>query len=144
MMFKEIRRKVMQIANRLVKRGQVRACAMETAWKLVKAHRLSTRVVGTSFDNRQNVLALFTKYAPTDVNIQLVRENANPFDRNTVAVTASVKGKVSAVIGYLPKAVASVVAILMDKGYIVHSDTLSIAGGYEGHKNYGARIIVKI
>lgn len=144
MMLKEIRRKVMQIANRLVKRGQVRACAMETAWRLVKAHRLSTRVVGTSFDNRQNVLALFTKYAPADINVQLVRESSNPFDRNTVAVTASVKGKVRAVIGYLPKAVASVIAILMDKGHVVLSDTLSIAGGYEDYENYGARIIVKI
>lgn len=69
-MLKEIRRKVMQIANRLVKRGQVRACAMETAWRLVKAHALSTRVVGTSFDNRQNVLALMTKYSPADISVE--------------------------------------------------------------------------
>lgn len=144
MMLKEIRSKVMQIANRLVKRGQVRACAMETAWRLVKARRLSTRVTGTSFDNRQNVLALLTKYAPADVSIQLVRESSNPFDSNAVTVTASVKDKVRAVIGYLPKAVASVVAVLMDKGIEVLSDTLSIAVGYAGQESYGARIIVKI
>lgn len=144
MMLKEIRKKVMQIANRLVKRGQVRACAMETAWKLVKAHSLSTRVVGTSFDNRQNVLALLAKYNPADVDIQLVRESDNPFDSNAIAVTAAVKGKVRAVIGYLPKAVASVTAVLMDKGLQVLSDTLSIVGGYGEYQNYGARIIVKI
>ena len=143
-MLKEIRRKVMQIANRLVKRGQVRACAMETAWRLVKAHALSTRVAGTSFDNRQNVLELIAKYNPADVSVELVRDRSNAFDSNAVAVTAAIKGKVSAVIGYLPKAVAAVVAVLMDKGIAVLSDTLSIVGGYADRENYGARIIVKI
>ena len=143
-MLKEIRRKVMQIANRLVKRGQVRACAMETAWRLVKAHALSTRVAGTSFDNRQNVLELMAKYNPADVSVELVRDRSNAFDSNAVAVTAAIKGKVSAVIGYLPKAVAAVVAVLMDKGIAVISDTLSIFGGYADRENYGARIIVKI
>lgn len=143
-MLKEIRRKVMQIANRLVKRGQVRACAMETAWRLVKAHALSTRVAGTSFDNRQNVLELMAKYNPADVSVKLVRDCSNAFDNNAVAVTAAIKGKVSAVIGYLPKAVAAVVAVLMDKGIAVLSDTLSIVGGYADRENYGARIIVKI
>ena len=143
-MLKEIRRKVMQIANRLVKRGQVRACAMETAWRLVKAHALSTRVAGTSFDNRQNVLELIAKYNPADVTVELVRDRSNAFDSNAVAVTAAIKGKVSAVIGYLPKAVAAVVAVLMDKGIAVLSDTLSIVGGCADRENYGARIIVKI
>lgn len=143
-MLKEIRRKVMQIANRLVKRGQVRACAMETAWRLVKAHALSTRVAGTSFDNRQNVLELMAKYNPAEVSVELVRDRSNAFDSNAVAVTAAIKGKVSAVIGYLPKAVAAVVAVLMDKGIAVLSDTLSIVGGYADRENYGARIIVKI
>lgn len=143
-MLKDIRRKVMQIANRLVKRGQVRASAMETAWRLVKAHTLSTRVAGTSFDNRQNVLELMAKYNPADVSVKLVRDRSNAFDSNAVAVTAAIKGKVSAVIGYLPKAVAAVVAVLMDKGLAVLSDTLSIVGGYADRENYGARIIVKI
>ncbi|MBO5507433.1 MAG: hypothetical protein J6A00_06685 [Bacteroides sp.] len=143
-MLKGFRRKVMQIANRLVGQGYIRACAMETAWRLIKAHSLSTKVAGTTFDNRQNVLALLTKYDPADVSVKLVRDRSNAFDSNAVAVTAAVKGKVSAVIGYLPKAVASVVAVLMDKGLQIMSDTLSIVGGYSGHENYGARILVKI
>lgn len=143
-MLKGFRRKVMQIANRLVGQGYIRACAMKTAWKLIKAHAVSTKVVGTSFDNRQNVLALLTKYNPADVSVKFVRDRSNAFDKNAVAVTAAVKGKVSAVIGYLPKAVASVVAVLMDKGLQIMSDTISIVGGYSGHENYGARIIVKI
>ncbi len=143
-MLKGFRRKVMQIANRLVGQGYIRACAMETAWRLIKAHAVSTKVVGTSFDNRQNVLALLTKYDPADVSVKLVRDCSNPFDSNAVAVTAAVKGKVSAVIGYLSKAVASIVAVLMDKGLQIMSDTLSIVGGYADRENYGARIIVKI
>lgn len=143
-MLKDFRRKVMQIANRLVGQGYVRANAMQTAWRLIKAHAVSTKVVGTSFDNRQNVLELLAKYNPDDVSVKLVRDRSNAFDSNAVAVTAAVKGKVSAVIGYLSKAVASVVAVLMDKGLRIMSDTLSIVGGYSGHDNYGARIIVKI
>ncbi len=143
-MLKDFRRKVMQIANRLVGQGYIRANAMQTAWRLIKAHAVSTKVVGTSFDNRQNVLELLAKYNPADVSVKLVRDRSNAFDNNAVAVTAAVKVKVSAVIGYLSKAVASVVAVLMDKGLRIMSDTLSIVGGYSGHDNYGARIIVKI
>lgn len=143
-MLKDFRKRVMQIANRLVGQGYIRACAMKTAWTLIKAHAVSTKIAGTSFDNRQNILALLTKYNPADVSVKLVRDRSNAFDSNAIAVTAAVKGKVSAVIGYLPKAVASVVAVLMDKGLRIMSDTLIIVGGYSGHENYGARIIVKI
>ncbi len=61
-MLKGFRRKVMQIANRLVGQGYIRACAMKTAWKLIKAH--AVKVVGTSFDNRQNVLERKRKTTP--------------------------------------------------------------------------------
>lgn len=73
-----------------------------------------------------------------------MRDSLNAFDSNAVAVVATIKGKVSALIGYLPKAVANVVAVLMDKGLNVLSDSLNIIGGYAGHENYGARIIIKI
>ncbi len=143
-MLKDIRKKVMQIANRLVKLGYIRACAMATAWKLVKTHSLSTRVVGTSFDNRQDVLGLIAKYNPAQVSVKLVRNRSNAFDNNAVAVTVAVKDKVRAVIGYLPKAVAGVISALMDNGIEVLSDTLSIFGGYADRENYGARIVIKI
>lgn len=143
-MLKDFRRKVMQIANRLVGQGYIRANAMQTAWRLIKAHAVSTKVVGTSFDNRQNVLELLAKYNSADVSVKLVRDRSNAFDSNAVAVTAAVKGKVSAVIDYLPKAVASVVSAIMDKGLRIMSDALNIVGGYSEHDNYGARIIVKI
>ena len=72
--------------------------------KLVKTHSLSTRVVGTSFDNRQDIFGLIAKYNPAQVSVKLVRNRSNAFDVNAVAVTVAVKDKVRAVIGYLPKA----------------------------------------
>lgn len=129
-MLKDIRRKVMQIANRLVGQGRARAKAMVTAWKIMRYRALRAKINGTSFDNRQNILQLLCKYNPSDISVKLVRDRLNAFDRNAIAVTAAVKGKVSAVIGYLPKAVASVIAALMDKGINVNADTLSIVGGY--------------
>ena len=85
----------MRIANRLVGQGYVRANAMITAWKLIRYRALKTKVNGTSFDNRQNVLQLLCKYNPTDIAVKLIRDRLNAFDRNAIAVTAAVKGKVS-------------------------------------------------
>ena len=114
----------MQIANRLVGQGYIRANAMATAWKLIRCRALRTKVSGTSFDNPQNVLQLLCNYNTADIIVKLVHERLNAFDSNAIAVTAAVKGKVSAVIGYLPKVVACVIAALMDKGISVHADTL--------------------
>ena len=47
-------------------------------------------------------------------------------------------------IGYLPKAVARVIAGLIDKGINVSADTLSIVGGFGEQESYGARILIKI
>ncbi len=134
----------MQIANRLVGQGRARTEAMLIAWKIMRYRALRTKVSGTSFDNRQNVLQLLCKYNPADITVKLVRDRLNAFDSNAIAVTAAIKGKVSAVIGYLPKAVASVIAALMDKGINVNADTLSIVGGYADHENYGAKINIKL
>lgn len=65
-MLKYIRRKVMQIANRLVGQGYIRANAMATAWKLIRCRALRTKVSGTSFDNRHNVLQLLCNYNTAD------------------------------------------------------------------------------
>ena len=43
-MLKDIRSKVMRIANRLVGQGYVRANAMITAWKLIRYRALKTKV----------------------------------------------------------------------------------------------------
>lgn len=53
-MLKDIRSKVMRIANRLVGQGRTRVEAMVTAWKIIRYKSLRTKINGTSFDNRQN------------------------------------------------------------------------------------------
>lgn len=143
-MLKDFRRKVMQIANRLVKQGYFRSNAMITAWKLIKSRALRTKVSGTTFENRQNVLRLTASYNPDEVHVELKRERENAFDSNAVAVIVSVKDKFRAVIGYLPRAVASVVSVLMDKGLQISSDGLQICGGFGEFGNFGAKIMVKI
>jgi len=108
----------MQIANKLVRSGLTRANAMRKAWQLCKT-RLITKV-------------------------KLIRDSHNSFDSNAVAVTATVKGKVNAVIGYLSRAVASVISALMDKGLEVLTDTLCIVGGVADFPTYGAKFIIRI
>ena len=57
-MLKDFRRKLMQIANRLVRQGYIRANAMQTAWRLIKAHAVNTKVVGTQCQLSLKLLAL--------------------------------------------------------------------------------------
>lgn len=53
----------MQIANRLHYKSDLdRSTALARAWRLIKTHAVSTRVAGTTFDNRQNVLAFLKSY----------------------------------------------------------------------------------
>lgn len=140
----EIRRKVMQIANKLVNDGMSRAGAMRKAWQIVRTNKLITKVVGTTFDNRQKVLALLAQYNPADITVRLIRDCKNAHDSNAVAVAAAVKGRLTAVIGYLSKAVASVIAALIDKGLEVISDTLCIVGGEQNRPTYGAKFLIKL
>lgn len=144
MTIKDIRRKVCQMANRLFKRGFSRIAAFQTAWKLIKCRRLETRVAGTSFGGRQNVIALLAKYSPELVSVELHREPENAYDRNAVSVIASVPGKLRVKLGYLPQAVAAVVAAVLDKGLTIAAKQLRIVGGYGDFQNYGARIAVEM
>lgn len=142
-MLREIRQKVMQMANRLVKQGYIRANAMRTAWQLVKRKALSVKVAGTSFGNRQNMLQQVTRM-PENAAACLVRDRKNAFDKNAVAVVAAVGEAAKAVIGYLPKAVACVVAVLLDNGLHVTVNRLCVTGGYGAYENYGARLILSL
>ncbi len=141
-MTQNFRRKLMQIANRLFGRGFSRSAALSTAWRLIKCRRLETRVTGTSFDGRQNVIELLAKYHPDMIRVELHREPQNTHDQNAVAVIASVPGRVKAKLGYLPQAVAAVVAAVLDKGLTVTGKQLRIIGGYGELHSYGARITV--
>lgn len=141
MTIKDIRRKVMQIGNRLYKRGFSRIAALETAWRLIKCRRLETRVAGTTFNGRQGYLALLAKFHPSQIAAKLVRDQHNSHDPNAVAVVATAPSG-EYLIGYLPQAVAAVVAAVLDKGLTIATKQLRIVGGYSDFQNYGARISV--
>ena len=136
--------KVMTIANRLVKQGYNRANAMVKAWVLVKLPNICTKVAGVTYGKRQQAIEHLTHYRPENIRISLYRDNANAYDRNAVAVIATVKGKGSYTMGYLPKALAAFIAPLMDAGRTITSRLAGIRGTNEPYLNYGLGIEVRI
>ena len=136
--------KVMTIANRLVKQGYNRANAMVKAWVLVKLPNICTKVAGVTYGKRQQAIEHLTHYRPEHIRISLYRDNANAYDRNAIAVIATVKGKGSYTMGYLPKALAAFIAPLMDAGRTITSRLAGIRGTNEPYLNYGLGIEVRI
>ena len=118
---KDIKSKVMTIANALVKQGASRSVAMVRAWITVKLHRIDTKTTGVTHGNRQKLLARLSRYSPDEITIKLNREPENAADKNAVQVIAAVKGKGAAVMGYLNRHLAAAIAPLMDKGKAVAS-----------------------
>lgn len=138
------KKKLMQMANRLFSKGFSRSSALATAWRIVKSRKLQTKVAGVTFEGRQNILALLATYPVNLIRVELYREPQNPYDKNAVAVVATVSGRFKAKLGYLPASVASVVSAVLDKGLAVHAEQLRIVGGCDTFQNYGARITVAI
>ena len=137
-----IKSKVMTTANRLVKGGLTRSAAMVKAWALAKAEGLRVKVSGTSF--RQKALEALAKLRPQDVTVQLRREPNNSYDSNAIGVYATAPDRHMYFIGYLAKAVAYVLAPLMDKGKPPEIKGLAVVGGFNDYVNYGARLAIRV
>ena len=136
------RSKVMIIANRLVKQGLTRSLATIKAWVIVKANALRTKVKGTS--HRQNALEKLATVNPADISVKLKREPRNSHDSNAVAVYAALRDNRVFFIGYLPKAVASVLAPLMDKDTEPNTKAFIVTGGFNPWVNYGATLVITV
>ncbi len=136
------RSKVMTIANRLVKQGLTRSLAMIKAWIIVKANALRTKVKGTS--RRQNVLEKLAGVNPADIFVKLKREPRNSHDSNAVAVYAALRDNKVFFIGYLPKAVAAVLAPLMDKDSEPSTKAFRVTGGFNPFVYYGAALAITV
>ena len=136
--------KVMSIANKLVAQGYNRANAMIKTWALVKMPQVITKAAGVTYGKRQKALEHLARYAPEQISIRLERERDNEFDRNAVAVIATVQGKGSYCMGYLPRALAAFVAPLMDAGKAVQGLFRRVRGLYEPFMNYGLEIEVRV
>ena len=139
-----IKSKVMTIANALVKQGVSRSAAMVRAWITVKLRTIQTRAAGVTYGNRQKLLERLARYSPEDITVQLRREQDNAHDKNAVQVVAAVKGKGSAVLGYLNKQLAAALAPLMDKCAEIASRFKAVTGGEERYLNYGLNIEIAV
>ena len=137
-----IKSKVMTIANSLVKHGMSRRTAMLKAWIIAKASALRTKVKGTS--RRQDELEKLAGVNPVDISVTLRREPHNSYDSNAIAVYAALTNHRVFFIGYLPRAVASVLAPLFDKGSEPQAKAFRVTGGFNPWVNYGAALAIEV
>ena len=136
--------KVMTIANALVKQGISRSAAMVRAWVTVKLRRVETKTAGVTQERRQQLLARLRRYDREDVTITLERETGNLYDSNAVKIIAAVRGKGSAVMGYINRTLAQAIAPLLDKGKAVKAAIMGVTGGTECRKTYGLSIAISL
>ena len=132
------------IANALVKQGVKRSEAMFRAWRTVKQRVIHTKTAGVTHGNRQVLLYRLARYSAEEISITLNREPENAADNNAVQVIAAVKGKGSAVMGYLNRQLAAAIAPLLDKGKQVRAAFEEITGGHEYFLNYGLNVSISV
>lgn len=137
-----MRSRLMTIANKLVGKGYGRRLAMIKAWVIVKAEKLSVRVAGVTFGQRQQILAALDGRQAV---IKLRRESDNLYDSNAVSVWVFAEGTTGYYkIGYLPKIVAVCIAPLLDKGADLKLDGFHVTGSQTAGFNLGARFDVTV
>lgn len=137
-----IKSKVMTIANRLARNGMSRRAAILKAWVIAKASALRVKVKGTS--RRQSELEQLSEFKPSDISVTFRREPHNSYDSNAIAVYAVSSAHKVFFIGYLPKAVASVVAPLFDKGREPKAKAFNVTGGFNPWVSYGAALAIEV
>ncbi len=140
----KMKSKLMTLANRLVKSGMNRSLALRKAWYIVKSKALTTKVTGVLHGNCQKALETLSKYHQSDISITLKREPHNSHDTNAIAIYATLPSRSILFLGYIKKAVAFILAPLMDKGTVPQIKTVNVVGGFYDFVNYGARIAVAV
>ena len=101
---------------------------------LANARRFHSKVVGVSFDDRQQVAR---GLAPGDA-LQIVREPDNPHDPLAVAVKAPDGRQV----GYLKRLVSAAIAPQMDRGARYCATVQNVTGGTDPGRSVGVNILV--
>jgi hypothetical protein len=126
---------ICQTANRLTKEGHSRSESFKLAWTLAKNPEV--KVAGVSFGKRPLALERLTHYCPEQIHLNLTREEWNPYDNSAVMVIASVEGKGSYCIGYLPKDLAKLLSPLTDAVKVCGHQ---IVGGWQYGLNFGLKL----
>lgn len=96
-----------------------------------------SKIVGTTFDNRQDILA----HLEGSENLRVRREPENQYDPRAVAVDVDIKGKWYPV-GYIAKDKNKDIAEALDTGRDVEIKISEVTGGDKG-KNLGMNICLK-
>ena len=80
---------ICKVANNLRKGGYTLSQAFRMAWKLAMG-KASVKVAGVTKERRQEAIEHLSRYNPEKVSYILNRESDNQYDRNSIAVYASV------------------------------------------------------
>ena len=136
------RSKVMIMANSLVKHGMNRRAAMLKAWVIAKASALRVKIKGTS--RRQSELEKLSSVNPADISVTLRREPHNSHDSNAITVYAALTNHRVFFIGYLPRAIVSVLSPLFDKGKEPQAKAFRVTGGFNPWVSYGAALAIEV
>ena len=140
----KVRKAVCVMANELKKVGYSLSQAFKKAWAQVK-NTMKVRVVGTTFENRQERLQFLKQFHLNDLTVTLKREPDNEFDNNAIQIIVHIKPiSRRTVIGYLPKELARELSKVIDIGIQVKASLIQIIGGYSYKEMLGALIDIRI
>lgn len=141
---RNIRRTVCLMANNLVKAGYSLSQAFKKAWKRVKSG-MTIRAAGTTFENRQEILSYISKYNHESLEVLLMRDKKNEYDKNAVGIVIYIKPiKRYAVIGYVPRGLSQDLAKVIDVGIEVKCSAFDVIGGYSYKEHYGALLSIAV
>lgn len=139
-----IRKAVCTMANKLRKEGYSLSQAFRKAWRRIRLS-MKIRAAGTCAENRQERLEFLKSFPVDSLQVELIREPGNLFDQNAIKIVIHLLSiNRRTVIGYVPKGLASSLAVVMDAGLKVKAELLQIIGGYSYKENYGCLINISI
>ena len=81
------------------------------------------KVVGVTFDNRQEVLNSMTE----NTKVRLVRDRSNPHDFFAIEVRACIEDE-WCMAGFIPKTISKNMAVELDKGTELSTSVLKVTG----------------
>ena len=111
----------------------IRLESEENMNKIIVPKTIETRVVGTTFDNRQVVVALLTQWE----QVFLIREPDNNFDSNAIKVQRWDHQQ----FGYLNRELAKILAPRMDRfGRPIKGTVIRLTGGYSSASSLGVEV----
>lgn len=138
------RKAVCVMANQLRKAGYSLKEAFKKAWRRIKLS-MTLRVVGTTFENRQERLRFLQQFKPEDLTVTLEREPNNKYDSHAIRVIMHMKPiHCKTLIGYIPRGLARELSKVLDMGIEVKASLMKIIGGYAYKESLGALVNITI